>query len=216
MGHARQSGYTYQKWEEPDGTVHTTWDDLSEEGRAKYARAVAKDCDISWKASREISATMRGWPLADAIEYMKAVQRKGLSPEDQVHKKLGMGEVFHVPYRHFAKQVTHRQRKVFKGPSGEAHVIAGSAGRYPRLAAKEFQRALEYAQAYAVERDLNADYMRLVHVASHMGRPVKSMMPRAHGRATPKRRHRIHIEVVVREDEQLEQAAEAEDGQRED
>jgi hypothetical protein len=28
-------------------------------------------------------------------------------------------------------------------------------------------------------------------------------MPRAHGRATPKKRHRVNIEVVVREDESL-------------
>src|SRR6266850_2534710 len=207
MAHARQPGYSYQLWQEPDGeTLRSTWDQLSEEGRAKYARAIARDCDISWKAAREISATIRGWPLEDAIEYLKAVRRKGLSTAKAVHHKLGVGEALHVPYRVFTKQVTHRGRKVFKGPSGEAHVLHGPAGRYPVLAAKEVQRALEYALAYAEERDLEKDYLRLVHIASHLGEPHMSMMPRAQGRATNKKRHRVHIEVVVREDEGLAEA----------
>lgn len=217
MAHVKQPGYSYQKWLEPDGeTVRPTWNELSEEGRAKYARAIARDCDISWKAAREISATIRGWPLEDAIEYLKAVRRKGLSTAKAVSHDLGTGEALHVPYRIFTRQVTHRRRKVFKGPSGEAHVLGGPAGRYPVLAAKEVQRALEYALAYAEERDLERDYLRLVHVASHLGEPHDSYMPRAQGRATQKRRHRVHIEVVVREDEGLAQAAQEEEAERED
>jgi len=217
MAHARQPGYSFQKWLEPDGeTTRTTWDDLSEEGRAKYARAVARDCDISWKAAREICATIRGWPLEDAIDYLKAVRRKGLSTAQMAARDLGIGEVMHVPYHIFTRQVTHRRRKVFKGPSGQAHVIVGSSGRFPVLAAKEIQRALEYAQAYAEERDLERDYLRLVDVASHEGEPHKSFMFCFHGRATPERRHRIHIEVVVHEDEGLAQAAETEEAERED
>jgi hypothetical protein len=39
-------------------------------------------------------------------------------------------------------------------------------------------------------------------------------MPRAHGRATPKKRHRVNIEVVVREDESLAEKSESEGSMR--
>lgn len=185
-------GYTYQKWRDADGTRKSTWEDLSEEGRAKYARALSLDRDISRKAAREISATIRGWPLADAIEYLEAVRRKEV----------------HVPYRIHTKQITHKPGKLLKGRvTGEVHRIPSAPGRYPQLAAREFIRALKYAQAYAEERELNIDYLRLVHVAAHLGPTHTSWSPRAHGRATEKKRHRINIEVVVREDAKLEQAS---------
>jgi hypothetical protein len=41
-------------------------------------------------------------------------------------------------------------------------------------------------------------------------------MPRAQGRATEKKRHRINIEVVAREDPQLQQKSEERESQRED
>jgi len=195
------AGYSYQGWTEQDGTVVGSWEDLSEDGRAKYARALALERDISRKAAREISATIRGWPLQDAIEYLEAVRRKEV----------------HVPYHLHTKQVTHKPGKVLKGEvTGEVHRIPSSPGRYPLNAAKEFLRALRYAQAYAEERDLNTQFLRLVHIASHMATTHMSWMPRAHGRATQKARHRINIEVVVREDEGLEGRAESREESREE
>lgn len=195
------AGYTYQKWREPDGELKASWEELSEDGRAKYARALAMERDISWKAAREIASVIRGWPLQDAIEYLEGVQRKE----------------FHVPYRMFTRQITHRRLKVFKGEvTGEVHRLGGPSGRYPVLAAKEFVRALRYAEAYAQERDLNTDYLRLEHIASHMGPIHMSYMPRAHGRATEKKRHRVNIEVVVREDEKLAEKAESGSPSREE
>ena len=182
-------GYTYQKWRDVDGTLRARYEDLTEDGRAKYARAIAIDRDISRKAAREISATIRGWPLEDAIEYLEMVRRKEV----------------HVPYRIFTKQITHKPGKIIKGQvTGETHKIPSAPGRYPQLAAKEFLRTLNYAKAYAEERDLKTDYLRLVHVAGNLGPTHMSWMPRAHGRATQKARHRIIIEVVVREDADLE------------
>jgi large subunit ribosomal protein L22 len=194
-------GYTFQKWRDLDGTLHTRWEDLSEEGRAKYARALSLDRDISRKAAREISATIRGWPLQDAVEYLQAVRRKEV----------------HVPYRIFTRQVTHKPGKVMKGRvTGEVHRIPSAPGRYPQLAAKEFLRTLGYAQANAEERDLKTDYLRLVHVAANLGPTHTSWMPRAHGRATEKKRHRINIEVVVREDDNLERASQEREKSQED
>lgn len=189
-------GYTFQKWREAEGDVVVSrWKDLSEEGRAKYARALARDLDISRKAAVEIARTIRGWPLQDAIEYLEAVQRKEI----------------HVPYGIHMRQVTHRRRKSFVGEiTGQVHHIGGPAGRYPVLAAKQFVRALRYAEAYAQERDLDPDWLRLEHVAAHLSQTHTSWMPRAHGRATPKKRHRVNIEVVVREDEGLAEKADSE------
>lgn len=195
------AGYTFQKWREPDGERKPSWEKLSEEGRAKYARALSLDRDISRKAAREISATIRGWPLQDAIEYLEAVRRKEV----------------HVPYRIFTKQITHKPGKVLKGRvTGEVHKIPSSPGRYPQLAAKEFLRTLRYAQAYAEERELNTDYLRLVHIAANLGPTHMSWMPRAQGRATQKARHRINIEVVVREDPNLERASQDREANREE
>jgi large subunit ribosomal protein L22 len=201
-------GYTFQKWRDADGSPKSKWkgklgdpDALSEEGRAKYARALALDRDISRKAAREIAATIRGWPLQDAIEYLEAVRRKEV----------------HVPYRIHTKQITHKPGKVMKGlVTGEVHRIPSSPGRYPENAAKEFLRALRYAQAYAEERELNTDFLRLVHVAGNLGPTHTSWMPRAHGRATEKKRHRINIEVVVREDAELERASQDRESQQEE
>lgn len=195
------AGYTFQKWRDADGSLVPSWDELTEDGRAKYARALALERDISRKAAREISATIRGWPLQDAIEYLEAVRRKEV----------------HVPYRIHTRQITHKPGKLFKGQvTGEIHRIPSAPGRYPQLAAKEFLRALRYAQAYAEERDLNTDFLRLVHIASHMAQTHTSWMPRAHGRATEKKRHRINIEVVVREDEGLQRKSEAREESREE
>lgn len=195
------AGYSYQGWTEVDGSLVGRYEDLTEEGRAKYARALAMERDISRKAAREISATIRGWPLQDAIEYLEAVRRKEV----------------HVPYRVNTRQVTHKPGKVLKGQvTGEIHRIPNSPGRYPQNAAKEFLRALRYAEAYAEERDLNTQFLRLVHIASHMAPTHMSWMPRAQGRATQKARHRINIEVVVREDEALETRAQSRQESRED
>jgi len=195
------AGYTYQKWRDADGSLTARYEDLSDDGRAKYARALALERDISRKAAREIAATIRGWPLQDAIEYLEAVRRKEV----------------HVPYRIHTRQITHKPGKVLKGRvTGEIHRIPNSPGRYPQLAAKEFLRTLHYAEAYAEERDLKTDFLRLVHVAAHMAPTHMSWMPRAHGRATQKARHRINIEVVVREDTQLERRKEERESSRED
>ena len=195
-------GYTYQKWREADGqTVVGSWKELSEDGRAKYARAIARDVDCSRKAAVEISRAIRGWPLQDAIEYLEAVQRKEI----------------HVPYWQHVRQITHRRTKVFKGQvTGQSHRVHGPQGRYPVLAAKEFTRALRYAEAYAAERDLDTDNLKLEHVAAHLGQTHVGWMPRAHGRATEKKRHRINIEVVVREDEGLAERANEASSQREE
>lgn len=195
------AGYTYQKWRDADGSIVGRYEDLSEDGRAKYARALALERDISRKAAREIAAAIRGWPLKDAMEYLEAVRRKEV----------------HVPYRIFTKQITHKPGRLLKGEvTGEIHRIPSSPGRYPQNAAKEFLRALRYAEAYAEERDLNTDFLRLVHVASHLAETHTSWMPRAHGRATEKKRHRINIEVVVREDEELEKKTQAREESREE
>ncbi len=195
-------GYSYQNWREADGeSVVRTWEKLSDEGRAKYARAIARDVDISRKAAIEIARTIRGWPLQDALEYLAAVERKDI----------------HVPYRFHKRQVTHRRRKTFVGQtSGVVHRIHGPAGRYPVLAAREFQRALHYAEAYAEERDLDTEWLRLEHVAAHLAETHTGWMPRAQGRGTPKKRHRINIEVVVREDDELAEKAQAVESLREE
>jgi large subunit ribosomal protein L22 len=45
----------------------------------------------------------------------------------------------------------------------------------------------------------DADNLEIIHVSANRGRAQKSFFPRAMGRATPKVRETVNIEVVVRE-----------------
>jgi large subunit ribosomal protein L22 len=46
---------------------------------------------------------------------------------------------------------------------------------------------------------LDADNLEIINVSANRGRAQKSFFPRAMGRATPKVRETVNLEVVVRE-----------------
>jgi large subunit ribosomal protein L22 len=46
---------------------------------------------------------------------------------------------------------------------------------------------------------LDTERLEIIHVAANRGRGSEGIFPRAMGRATPKRRETVNIEIVVKE-----------------
>jgi large subunit ribosomal protein L22 len=136
------------------------------------ARAMATELDISPKHAIEIAAFLRRKNTEEALEYLALVRDL---------KKA-------IPFRKFKRNVAHKH-----GLSPVA------SGRYPVKAAKEYIQLLESVKKNAEYIGLDTAELKIVHIAANRGRRVTGFFPRAMGRATPKRRESVNLEVIVRE-----------------
>jgi large subunit ribosomal protein L22 len=137
------------------------------------AKAKANELTMSPKHSIEIATFIRHQRVNDAIAYLNEVVAL---------KKA-------IPFRRFNRNVAHK-----RGLPGN-----WDAGRYPVKASKAYIRVLESVKKNAEYIGLDADNLEIVHVSANRGRAQKSFFPRAMGRASPKVRETVNIEVVVRE-----------------
>jgi large subunit ribosomal protein L22 len=137
------------------------------------AKAKANELNMSPKHSIEIATFIRHQRVNDAIAYLN----------DVVSLKKA------IPFRRFNRNVAHK-----RGLPGN-----WDAGRYPVKASKAYIRVLESAKKNAEYIGLDADNLEIIHVSANRGRAQKSFFPRAMGRATPKVRETVNLEVVVRE-----------------
>jgi large subunit ribosomal protein L22 len=137
------------------------------------ARAKANELNMSPKHSIEIATFIRHQRVNEAIAYLKDV--------------VGLKKA--VPFRRFNRNVAHK-----RGLPGN-----WDAGRYPVKASKAYIRVLESVKKNAEYIGLDADNLEIIHVSANRGRAQKSFFPRAMGRATPKVRETVNIEIVVRE-----------------
>ena len=137
------------------------------------ARAKANELNMSPKHSIEIATFIRHQRVNEAIAYLKDV--------------VGLKKA--VPFRRFNRNVAHK-----RGLPGN-----WDAGRYPVKASKEYIRVLESVKKNAEYIGLDADNLEIIHVSANRGRAQKSFFPRAMGRASPKVRETVNIEIVVRE-----------------
>jgi large subunit ribosomal protein L22 len=136
------------------------------------ARAKANEVDISPKHAFEIARFIKRMRTDDAIEYLNRV----VSLEKA------------IPIRVYNKKVPHRRG------------LAGwHTGRYPQKAARVFIKLLNAAQKNAEYIGLDAANLKIVHVQANRGRRHEAFFPRAMGRATPKNRETVNIEIVVKE-----------------
>jgi large subunit ribosomal protein L22 len=137
------------------------------------AKAKANELNMSPKHSIEIATFIRHQRVNDAIAYLN----------DVVSLKKA------IPFRRFNRNVAHK------------HGLPGKwdAGRYPVKASKAYIRVLESVKKNAEYIGLDADNLEIIHVSANRGRAQKSFFPRAMGRATPKVRETVNLEVVVRE-----------------
>jgi large subunit ribosomal protein L22 len=137
------------------------------------AKAKANELNVSPKHSIEIATFIRHQRVNDAISYLKDV--------------IGLKKA--IPFRRFNRNVAHK-----RGLPG-----TWDAGRYPVKASREYIRVLESVKKNAEYIGLDADNLEIIHVSANRGRAQKSFFPRAMGRATPKVRETVNIEIIVRE-----------------
>jgi large subunit ribosomal protein L22 len=137
------------------------------------AKAKANELNMSPKHSIEIATFIRHQRVNDAIAYLNDV--------------IGLKKA--IPFRRFNRNVAHK-----RGLPGN-----WDAGRYPVKASKAYIRVLESVKKNAEYIGLDADSLEIIHVSANRGRAQKSFFPRAMGRATPKVRETVNIEIIVRE-----------------
>ncbi len=135
----------------------------------KTAKAMAREVRISPKHAYEVAKTIKGMKLEEARKLL----------EDVVDKKVP------IPMKRYKRDVGHRKGM---GP-----------GRFPVKCASEFLKLLKNAESNAKYKGLNPEKMRIIHVCAKEGRTIYGIFPRARGRATPKRRESVHIEVIIGE-----------------
>lgn len=137
------------------------------------AKAKANELNMSPKHSIEIATFIRHQRVNDAIAYLNEVVKL---------KKA-------IPFRRFNRNVAHK-----RGLPGN-----WDAGRYPVKASKAYIRILESAKKNAEYLGLDTENLEIIHASANRGRAQKAFFPRAMGRATPKVRESVNVEVVVRE-----------------
>jgi large subunit ribosomal protein L22 len=137
------------------------------------ARGKANELNMSPKHSIEIAGFINHQRVNDAIAYLNEVVKL---------KKA-------VPFRHFCRNVAHK-----RGLPGN-----WDAGRYPVKASREFIRLLESIKKNAEYIGLDAENLEIIHASAQRGRAQKAFFPRAMGRATPKVRESVSLEIIVRE-----------------
>ena len=137
------------------------------------AKGKANELSMSPKHSIEIASFIRHQRVNDAIAYLNQVVAL---------KKA-------IPFRRFNSNVAHK-----RGMPGN-----WDAGRYPVKASEAYIRILESVKKNAEYIGLDAENLEIIHVTANRGRAQKSFFPRAMGRASPKVRETVNIEIIVRE-----------------
>ncbi|MDD4254773.1 MAG: 50S ribosomal protein L22 [Methanofollis sp.] len=136
------------------------------------ARSKANEVSVSPKHSIEIAHFIRGMKADAALEYLEAVVAK---------KKA-------IPFKRFNMDVAHK-----KG------LVGWDAGRYPVKASGEFITLIKAAQKNGEYAGLDARKLVIIHAMANRGRSTRGVFPRAMGRATPKMRESVNIELILRE-----------------
>ncbi|MDA4127945.1 MAG: 50S ribosomal protein L22 [Thaumarchaeota archaeon] len=139
---------------------------------AVHVRASAREVNISPKAGREISETIRGLLLPKAIELLESVQKKEMP----------------IAFRRHKLKVGHR-----------SELVGFPTGSYPVKPARAFLEVLKNLQANVEFKGLDPDRIKIIHAAALAGRVIKDFVPRAMGRSSPNFHVLVHIEVVGKE-----------------
>ena len=145
----------------------------------KTVKASGREIRVSHKHAREVCREIKGMKLSKAKTLLLDVMEK---------KKA-------IPFRRYQKKAGHRHglEKAF-------------AGRYPINAAEKILKILQGAEANAENKGLDTDKLKIIHAAAYPGMKVKRFTPRAHGRASPKFNILTHVEIVLAETGQGEEA----------
>ncbi len=136
------------------------------------AKAMAYELHISPKHAFEVCRALKGKKVEEAEKYLEAVLEKKVA----------------VPYKRHKKKVAHRRG-----------LNKWYAGRYPVKASAEILKVIRSAKSNAEYKGLDAEDMRIWHMATKKGRTIRGIIPRAFGRATPKNTDTVTIELILKE-----------------
>ncbi len=136
------------------------------------ARARAYELDISPKHAYELCRELRGMRIVDARKYL----------EEVINMKRA------VPFKRHNRDVGHRKK-----------IKGWDAGRYPQKAAKALLKLIQNVESNAEYKGLEAERLRIMHLASHKGQTTRGFMPRAMGRASPNDDETVNIEIIISE-----------------
>ena len=139
--------------------------------QGKFANAVGKDLNVSFKHAVAICDKLRGMMLGDAIELLEGVIRL---------EKV-------IPFRRFRTGIGHR-----RGLSG-----AEKIGKYPRKASEYILRVLRNAEANAEYKGLDTENLKIVHIQALRGVSRRRRKPK--GRWKNWRTRFTHVQVIVKE-----------------
>ncbi|AWR97288.1 50S ribosomal protein L22 [Acidianus sulfidivorans JP7] len=142
---------------------------------SKLGKAVVREAPVSIKDLYNVCKAIRGMKVKDAKAFLERVQNKEEA----------------LPFWRYSHGSSHRDNisKKWKIKNG----------RYPVKAIKYVLKALNNAESNAIAKGLDADSIKILHIAAHKGITLKRYMPRAFGRATAKNRRTSNIEVIVGE-----------------
>jgi large subunit ribosomal protein L22 len=141
----------------------------------QFARGIVNEAPISPKHAIEIGRFIKGMNVVDAEEYLNAVVAL---------KKP-------IPFKRFNRNVAHKRG-----------LNKWDAGRYPEKASRAYLKLLHSVKKSAEYDGLDIDKLIIVHVSANRGMRRRGFMPRAMGRATPKDRESVNIEIIVEEREE--------------
>ena len=142
-----------------------------EKPEGKVARAFGAELRTSWKNAINVARAIQGMPVRRAESYL----------EDVIALKTPV-------------KFTTRNLKV-------AHKPGIGPGRYPKKSATATLMVLRNAINNAEYQGHDPEEMVIIHASAYKGRTIKAMMPRAHGRATPKNEETSNIEIIIKEQE---------------
>lgn len=135
----------------------------------KAVKAMGYEIPMSFKDAVEICRELRGKKIPQAMGYLEEV----------------IAMRFPVKMKRYKKKVAHK------------NIPGWYAGRYPQKAAKEILKVIKNLKANAEYKGLNIEELVIVHAQAKKGRAIVRYVPRAFGRAVPKRKQLTTVEFVA-------------------
>ncbi|MCS7118954.1 MAG: 50S ribosomal protein L22 [Archaeoglobaceae archaeon] len=139
------------------------------EDETKAVKAMGFEIPMSFKHAVEICREIKGKNIPKAMRFLEEV----------------IDMRFPVPMRRYKKKVAHK------------NVPRWYAGRYPQKAAKEILKVLKNLKSNAEYKGLNIEELIIVHAQAKRGRSLVRYVPRAFGRAVPKKKQFTTVEFVA-------------------
>ncbi|KAI9740730.1 MAG: 60S ribosomal protein L17 [Claussenomyces sp. TS43310] len=150
----------------------------------KSGRARGAYLRVSFKNTRETAQAINGWKLTRAVKFLENVQE---------HKEA-------VPMRRYAGGT---------GRAAQGKQFGVSRARWPVKSAEFLLGLLKNAEANADTKGLDTEKLVVKHIQVNQAPKQRRRTYRAHGRINPYMSNPCHIELILIEDSETVEKAEA-------